>query len=102
VHLAARRSYDGIVLSWIRRGRYDADSWSGEIPLGEASEQYAVDILDGGDVCRSLTAVQPSILYAAADELSDFGAPQSALTVRVSQLSATVGHGLATQATLSL
>jgi len=102
VHLAARRGDDGIVLSWIRRGRYDADSWSGEIPLGEASEQYAVDILDGGDVRRSFAVTQPSALYAAADELADFGAPQSAITVRVTQLSATVGRGIGAQATLTL
>lgn len=102
VHLAARRAGDGIALSWIRRGRYDADSWSGEIPLGEASEQYVVDILDGGDVCRSIATTQPSALYPAADELADFGAPQSTLSVRVAQLSATVGRGIAAEATLTL
>jgi len=41
------------------------------------------------------------VLYAAADEIADFGAPQAALSVRLAQLSATVGRGVAAQATLS-
>ena len=69
-------------------------------PLGEDSEAYAVDILSGANVVRSLTAAQPSALYAAADELADFGIWQASLAVRVAQLSATVGRGFAAESTL--
>jgi len=102
VHLKATRGADGVTVRWIRRARYDADGWSGEIPLGEDSERYALDILSGGEVVRSLVTTQPSALYAAADEVADFGAPQASLAVRVSQLSATVGAGIPAHAVLTL
>jgi hypothetical protein len=101
VHLRATRAVEGVTLTWIRRTRFGGDGWSGEVPLGEASEAYEVDILDGIDVVRTLSAAQPSVLYAAADELADFGAPQSSLSVRVVQLSATVGRGFAAAAVVT-
>jgi len=100
VHLKAARGGSGVTLSWIRRTRVDGDSWVGEVPLGEDSERYSVDILNGASVVRALAAATPSVLYAAADELADFGAPQTSLRVRVTQLSATVGAGFPATATL--
>ncbi|MGC1467554.1 MAG: hypothetical protein WA792_17690, partial [Pseudolabrys sp.] len=100
VHLAATRGVDGVTFTWIRRARFDGDSWEGEIPLCETSEEYNVDILSGADVVRTLDVFSPGALYAAADEIADFGAPQAALTIRVTQLSATVGRGFAAMATL--
>jgi len=52
-------------------------------------------------VVRTLTSTAPSALYGSADELSDFGAPQASLHVRVTQLSATVGRGIAAEAILT-
>jgi hypothetical protein len=101
VHVAAKRDGSGVTFSWIRRTRTDGDSWVGEVPLGEDSEQYALDILSGGGVVRTLSTTTPSVLYAAADETADFSAPQSALHVRVVQLSATVGRGFAADLTLT-
>ncbi len=71
-----------------------------EIPLGEAVEAYDLDILDGDAVVRSLATSASTVLYAAADEIADFGAPQSVLRVRVAQLSAIVGRGFAAEALL--
>jgi hypothetical protein len=102
VHVKAKRAADGVTFSWIRRTRIDGDSWVGEVPLGEDSEQYALDILAGGSVVRTLDARSPSALYAAADEIADFGGPQGALHVRVAQVSATVGRGFAADLTLTL
>jgi hypothetical protein len=102
VHLGARRTAEGVRLSWIRRTRLDGDSWeTQEVPLGEAGEAYEVDILDGETVKRTLTAASPWTLYTNADEIADFGAPQSALTFRVCQMSASVGRGFAADATVS-
>ncbi|HEY4143180.1 MAG TPA: phage tail protein, partial [Pseudolabrys sp.] len=100
VHLSARRGGAGVIFKWVRRARFDADSWTGEIPLGEDSEQYAVDIISGASVVRTLNAVIPSALYATADELADFGSVQPSLCVRVTQLSATVGRGFTAGAIL--
>jgi len=100
VHPRATRAAEGVRISWIRRTRRDGDSWTaGDVPLGEEREAYAVDVLSGATVVRTLNATEPSVLYPAADEIADFGAPQSSLIVRIAQLSATVGRGFSTSAT---
>jgi hypothetical protein len=101
VHLRAVRSGSGIVLSFIRRTRRDGDSWEAEeVPLGETAERYEVDILDGAAVKRVLQTTAMQVLYPSADEIADFGAPLTALTVRVAQMSALVGRGYLAEATL--
>ncbi|MFG1347289.1 glycoside hydrolase/phage tail family protein [Xanthobacter autotrophicus DSM 431] len=103
VHLRARRTGEGIALSFIRRTRAGGDGWEAlEVPLAEAGEAYRVEILSGPDVVRTLETSAPQALYAAADELADFGTTQTVLTVRVAQLSATVGAGTATTAVLAV
>jgi hypothetical protein len=102
VHVAAIRAGDGVHISWIRRTRIDGDGWGIEVPLGEESEAYALDILSGGSVVRSIACASPQALYAAADELADFGAAQISLHVRVAQISATVGAGHAAEVTLAV
>ncbi|MBM3529044.1 MAG: hypothetical protein FJX62_13220 [Alphaproteobacteria bacterium] len=100
-HLRARRTADGLTLSWIRRTRLPAHNPQlREVPLGETREAYAVEVLDGEDVVRSFETPVPSVLYPAAGEIADFGAPQPSVTFRVAQISAQVGHGVASQATL--
>ncbi|MFN3659581.1 MAG: glycoside hydrolase TIM-barrel-like domain-containing protein [Pseudolabrys sp.] len=101
VHLRARRGAGGVTFTWIRRTRIDGDTWAGEVPLGEESERYALDVLSGGAVVRTFQTTAPTVLYAAAAELADFGAAQTGLTVRVTQFSATVGAGFAATATLT-
>jgi hypothetical protein len=101
VHLRARRSGAGVEFRWIRRTRRDGDGWAVDVPLGEEREAYEVDVMSGSTVLRTLSAAGPSVLYAAADELADFGAPQSNLAVAVYQLSATVGRGFPAQAILT-
>jgi GTA TIM-barrel-like domain/Putative phage tail protein len=101
VHFKAMRSGSGVTFSWIRRTRIEGDTWVGEVPLGEDSEQYALDIISGAAVVRTLTSATPSVLYPSAAELSDFGAAQASLHVRVAQISATVGRGFSSEATLN-
>jgi hypothetical protein len=101
VHVHGVRTVDGIRIGWTRRGRFDADGWEAEVPVGEQSEAYAVDILNSGDVVRTISAAIPNALYASADEVGDFGALQPSLSLRVSQLSQTVGSGVAAEATLT-
>jgi hypothetical protein len=103
VHVRAVRAVDGVEMTWIRRTRVGGDAWEAEdVPLGEERERYRVDILNGSDVVRTLTASEPTALYAAADEIADFGSAQSSLTIRVAQVSTTAGRGIAAEATLSL
>ena len=84
-------------LTWIRRTRIGGDSWDQtEVPLGEDSEAYDVEILNAsGDVVRSFAAQpSPSLIYSAANIASDFpsGLP-SPFRFTVYQLSATYGRG---------
>jgi hypothetical protein len=103
VHVAAVRRSDGIRIFWIRRTRIDGDGWSGEVPLGEESEAYRLDILDSdGAVLRSFDTTMPQALYNVADEIADFGASQVILHLRVAQLSATVGAGYQADVTLAV
>ena len=102
VHVRAARDGAGATLRWIRRTRAEGDSWSGEVPLGEDNERYEIDIMSGTTVKRTLTSTTPSVLYAAAAELADFGAVQPSLAVRIAQVSATVGRGFAAQAILKV
>ncbi len=102
VHVQASREGGGIRVSWIRRTRRDGDNWGVEVPLGEDTEAYTLDILSGASVVRSISCSASSALYATADELADFGAPLTTLHGRVSQMSSTVGRGHPSEFTLTL
>lgn len=98
-----------IDLSWIRRTRLSAP-WENngsavEAPLGETTELYKVEILDGpgGTVLRTYTNEPLEVrTYPDADITVDFGGPPEALTYRVSQWSAVVGWGYVGEATVPL
>lgn len=102
VHVKAVRQSDGVHLSWVRRTRIDGDGWAGEVPLGEGGEAYRLDIFAAGSVKRSIACMTPQAVYAAVDEVSDFGVLQPSLHLRVMQISGTVGAGQATDVTISL
>jgi hypothetical protein len=94
VHVRARRDASGIRPSWIRRTRRDGDAWEPiEVPLGEDGARYEVDVLQGTTAVRTLQTGVPEVVYPAGQELADFGAPQPALSLRLAQLSASVGRG---------
>ncbi len=95
VHLRGKRSEGGdLELSWIRRTRLGGDSWeASEVPLGESDERYEIDVLDNGVVKRTLTAMAPTVTYAAAQQAEDFGSLPLEITVRVHQLSSVWGRG---------
>lgn len=68
--------------------------------FGEEQERYEIDILDGAVVRRTLTSATPTVIYTAAQQTADFGAPQATVTVAIHQMSATYGRGAAAVATL--
>jgi hypothetical protein len=102
VHVGARRAAGGVMLGWIRRTRREGDGWGAEPPLGEDTQAYRVEIVSADSVVRTLETTTPSALYAAADELADFGAPQTSLRVRVAQISSAVGAGVPIDVTLTV
>jgi hypothetical protein len=98
VHLDRVFAGGDITLSWVRRTRIGGDRWEPEeVPLGEASELYDVEILNaaGTLVVRSVLGLTtPSFLYTAAMQTADFGAPVTSLRWRVAQKSASFGRGI--------
>lgn len=95
VHVAgSRNSASDLAISWARRTRF-AGSWADgvDVPLNEEREAYEIDILDGASVVRTLSMTTPTVTYTAAQQIADFGSPQPSVTVKVYQLSATVGRG---------
>jgi hypothetical protein len=92
-----------VALSWIRCARLNGDFWGeGEPPLGEPTEAYRLDILNGVAVVRIVETAAPSYLYTAAQQAADFGAPPASLSLRVRQLRATGAPGLKTELTIPL
>lgn len=91
----AVRSGSDWMLSWTRRSRYGSSWWTTgvERPLGESSESYEIDILDGLTVVRTLTSTTTAVTYTAAQQTTDFGSPQTSINYRVYQLSTRVGRG---------
>ncbi len=102
VHVAqpwrAARSPGDLTIRWTRRSRaLVADAWEQvEVPLAEDLESYDVQILDGAVVKRTLTSTTTSVLYTAAQQTADWGAPLAPgqiLAIRIHQLSNRLGRG---------
>jgi hypothetical protein len=104
VHAEGARDGSGnLTITWARRTRVGSGVWEEtgqEPPVGEESEKYEIDVMDGAAVKRTLSATSPSVTYAAADQVTDFGSPQPSVTVRIYQISALVGRGRVREATL--
>jgi len=99
VHLGGGRNAAGdLTINWTRRGRISGE-WrdSVDVPLGEVSEAYEVEIYADGTyatVKRTISGLSSaSASYTAAQQTTDFGSPQTTVYFRVYQLSATVGRG---------
>ena len=89
-----------LTITWDRRTRLSENWLNGTVPLGESSEQYEVDVMDGSDVVRTISSTTASATYTAADQATDFGSAQSSISVRVYQLSDVVGRGYVATATV--
>jgi hypothetical protein len=106
VHVIGRRPVgtDDIKISWKRRTRRGGDSWEPfEVALGEDTEGYELDILNGTIVARTLTTSTPAVIYTSAQQTADFGSPiafPDVLSVKVHQVSASFGRGIGAAATL--
>jgi hypothetical protein len=104
VHLRGKRdpANGDWTFLWVRRTRIDGDSWEpADIPLGEASELYTLEILDapGGAVLRTVSGLgTQDYLYTAANQVSDFGAAQWNVAIRLRQISAAYGAGAPAEA----
>ena len=104
-HLRGRLSAAGdLAIEWKRRGRIDADSWQGlDIPLGEETEEYAVNIADvAGAPVRTVTVGSPAFLYSAAMIASDFPVTPAEIDITVRQIGTAGGPGMSTTRRMAL
>jgi len=88
----------------VRRTRLGGEllDLTGDVPLGEASQAYEVDIRNAGDTAtlRTITAATPTASYTAALQTADGLTPGNPVVLRVFQISATVGRGIQRSATV--
>jgi hypothetical protein len=92
--VGARNGGGDLTITWVRRTRFGGVWADGvDVPLNEESERYEVDVMNGANVVRTFPATTPTASYSAAQQVADFGLAQSSVSVRVYQLSASVGRG---------
>ena len=102
VHVRGEQNGGDVEISWVRRTRSGGDNWELEdVPLGEETEAYEVDILSSGTVTRTLSSAVTSVTYTSANQFADFGSVQSEISCVVYQLSRTWGRGVGREAVLS-
>lgn len=102
VHIrGARDSAGDLTVSWVRRSRIGG-AWRDRVgvTLSEESEAYELDVMDGVTVVRTISVTSPSATYTASEQITDFGAVQPGVTVRIYQISADVGRGHKGEATV--
>ncbi|KQN00857.1 hypothetical protein ASE85_09565 [Sphingobium sp. Leaf26] len=86
VHLTVAARDGGWRIGWVRRSRAGWH-WSngGDVPLGEETERYAIRLLDGAAVLRSVESAVPHWTYEAAMIAADGSAGRS-LVAEVRQM----------------
>jgi Putative phage tail protein len=98
--MATRNSGGDMTLNWKRRARFNSE-WVDfiDIPMDETAELYDVDVMNGSFVVRRfLNQIIPTLIYTAAQQITDFGTVQSSVTWNIYQLSTRYGRGaVATQ-----
>lgn len=103
VHLLGTRngSNNDVSLSWERRSRYTPPPLGGgPVPLGEATELYALSIYNGVTVVRELTSTTNSFNYTTAMQTADGNTPGALVRFDVSQVSDVYGPGLTGEGTV--
>lgn len=96
-------STNDIVLTWGRRTRLSQQWWLGNVPLGEETEAYAIEIYTTSGFTtlkRTLLSSTPTVTYTSAEQIADFGSNQTTVNVRVYQISGSVGRGHELQQTI--
>jgi hypothetical protein len=93
----------------IEQPHHYLDSHADRRPLGRLCGRshrrgeriYEIDILNAAKPRSStLTSTSPSIVYTAAQQSADFGSPPASVNIVIYQMSAIIGRGFASSATV--
>jgi hypothetical protein len=101
INFRANRASTDTILIWERRTRFGyriTGSLVWLCPLGETTENYAVDIYSSNTyttIVRTLVCTTNNVTYTSAQQVTDFGSNQSIIYAKVYQLSGIVGRGYA-------
>lgn len=99
-----RNAANDVTILWTRRTRLDGEWRSNvEVPLGEASEVYEVEVWNAGrtSLLRTFSGLSsPTCSYTAAQQTSDGINPGDPVHVSIYQLSAVVGRGFEARGTV--
>lgn len=99
---ATKNPLGDIQLTWTRRDRKAGDRTDyANFPMSEAFEGYEIEIMDGVTIARTLTSSSAIATYTSTEQITDFGSVQSAIAVRIYQLSGVVGRGYPLSVTLT-
>ncbi|WP_147125199.1 baseplate multidomain protein megatron [Shimia ponticola] len=83
---------DGKQVSWIRRTRIDGDLWSElDVPLGEDSETYVIQVMSAGETLRVETVGQDIWFYS--NQMMDEDGVTGDFSLQIAQVSARFGPG---------
>lgn len=100
----ARDGSNNLTISWDRNTRaiYDLASPPTTLPqLADELNNYTIEIMDGVSVLRTIVVEgDVSATYDAADQTIDGITPGDPVTVRVYQMSSTIGRGFAREETV--
>jgi hypothetical protein len=101
-HAQARRTPQGVEISFIRKARIHGDIWDiAETPLDETTPAFEAEISTPTGT-RLLASATTHFLYQSAQEIADFGAQQYQLSVSIYQLSDIAGRGFPLRQTLTI
>lgn len=101
-HVAGTRDgSNNLTITWIRRTRMNGE-WidGGDVALGETTEAYEVDILDGSTVVRTIEITSESATYTAAQQTNDGLTPGDPVDMIIYQISTVIDRGFGTEATV--
>lgn len=98
VHVLAVRNGDDIVMSWVRQTRFGGESWQvNQVALNEDTEAYELEIwsIGAGVMKRQLSSDEPTIIYNSVQQIADFGSLATGFKLKIYQISAIIGRGIA-------
>lgn len=98
-------TWDGsnnLTIEWQRRTRVGSAAWEtgGTAPIGEESLEFEIDVIVASVAVRTITATSETASYTAAEQTADGITPGNPVTVKIYQMSATVGRGRVREATV--
>jgi hypothetical protein len=101
VDLAGTRDgSNNLTITWRRRSRIGYGPLNAIVPLGEATEEYSLELYDGATLLRSASLSAPTYIYSAADQTTDGITPGDPVRAVIAQDSAVVGLGYLLEGTV--